>query len=335
MLVTDTPRILIIGVGSIGERHLRCFQKTGRCNVALCEPNADLRQRIAAQYSVDEAFDSIENTPLDRFDAAVVCTPAQTHIPIAAQLVQANLHVLVEKPLSIGLDGIDQLKRAAEERQRVVGVAYVHRANPLLGAMKAALDEGRFGEPRQIVAVAGQHFPTMRPAYRDIYYAKHETGGGAIQDAITHVLKAGEWLVGPLDRLAADAAHQLLEGVDVEDTVHIMTRQGGVLGSYNLNQFQSPNEMFIQVNATKGSCRYEPTNQRWRWMTEASGQWHDETDTTIERDTTFIVQANAMLDCITGKRDKPFCALEEGEQTLRVNLAALRSAADGSQFISV
>ena len=68
-------------------------------------------------------------------------------------------------------------------------------------AMKAALDSGRFGRPVQLVAVCGQHFPTYRPAYREIYYRDRATGGGAIQDAITHVLNLGEWLIGPVDRL--------------------------------------------------------------------------------------------------------------------------------------
>ncbi len=38
---------LIIGTGSIGERHLRCFQKSGLYSVSACEPNDTLRQEIA------------------------------------------------------------------------------------------------------------------------------------------------------------------------------------------------------------------------------------------------------------------------------------------------
>ena len=73
--------------------------------------------------------------------------------------------------------------------------------------------------------------PTYRPAYREIYYKDRTTGGGAIQDALTHVLNASEWLVGPIRRIAVDAAHQVLEGTTVEDTVHVMARHGGVLGA--------------------------------------------------------------------------------------------------------
>ena len=76
------------------------------------------------------------------------------------------------------------------------GVAYVYRAHPALMEMKQALDHGRFGRPLQVVAVSGQNFPFYRPAYRQTYYADRATGGGAIQDALTHVVNAAEWLVG-------------------------------------------------------------------------------------------------------------------------------------------
>ena len=87
----------------------------------------------------------------------------------------------------------------------------------------------RFGRPVQLTVTAGQHFPTFRPAYKNIYYADRVQGGGAIQDAMTHYLNAGEWLLGPIDRIVADAAHQVLEGVAVEDTVHCLARHGAAM----------------------------------------------------------------------------------------------------------
>ena len=58
---------------------------------------------------------------------------------------------------------------------------------------------------------------------------------------------------------------------------------------------------------------------------EANGDtWHDETIPPLERDTLFIAQASAFLDAVEGQRP-PLCSLDEGLQTLRVNLAALAS----------
>lgn len=332
--MSPTHSVLIVGVGSIGERHLRCFQQTGRTRLSLCEVNAALREKIAQQYGIDRAYADLDAVMEELPEAAVIATPAHLHIPMATRLAEAGVHLLIEKPLSTSVDGIDALREMVRRRGLVVGVAYVMRAHPALRAMKAALDSGRFGRPVQLVAHCGQHFPTYRPAYRDIYYKDRRTGGGAIQDAMTHVLNAGEWMVGPIDRLTADAAHQVLDGVEVEDTVHVLTRQGDVLGSYSLNQYQAPNEWVLTIVCTKGTVRCEVTRLRWRWMTEPESPWHDEPVEPFERDYLFVAQAEAFLDAVEGKA-APSCTLHEGLQTLRANLAALDVPNEGMGWKTV
>ena len=322
-------KVLVVGVGSIGHRHLRCFQATGRVELSLCEVNQVLRDRLAREYGIQRAYASLDAALADPHDAAVVATPANFHVSMATRLAEAGLHVLLEKPVSTSLAGIDALGKTVAERGVVAAVAYVYHAHPVVQAMRSALASGRFGRPVQLVAVCGQHFPTYRPAYREIYYKDRATGGGAIQDAITHVLNMGEWLIGPIDRLLADAAHQVLEGVEVEDTVHVLTRQRGALGSYSLNQHQAPNELTVTVICENGTARFENHACRWRWMLRPEQPWHDETFAELPRDALFIAQANGFLDAIE-KGSPPLCTLDEGIQTLRVNLAALESVQSGA-----
>ncbi|MBS0210111.1 MAG: Gfo/Idh/MocA family oxidoreductase [Planctomycetes bacterium] len=319
-------RVLIIGVGSIGERHLRCFQATGRADVSFVETNDSLRATIAERYRVPGFAELAMATP--GCDVAVVATPAPSHLEIATILADAGSHVLIEKPLGTSTLGSDRLACVARERNVVVGVAYVYRCIPTLSAMREAIQSGRFGKPVEIVATCGQHFPSYRPAYRNTYYVDHALGGGAIQDALTHVLNAGEWLVGPIDRLVADAAHCVLEGVAVEDTAHLLTRHGDVLGSYSLNQFQPPNEVVITVNCQRGTVRWESHTQRWRYMTVPDGPWTDMPGEPLSRDAIFVEQAQQFLNAVD-HRTPPPCTLAEGLQTLRVNLAALASVKVG------
>jgi predicted dehydrogenase len=322
------PRhILVIGVGSIGERHLRCFQATGRARVSFVEINDALRETIAQRYDAP-GFASLEAALATRPDAAVVATPAHLHLDLAMQLAAEGLHVLVEKPLDVRADGAQQLAEIASERGVLVAVAYVYRCFPALMAMRQALLSGRFGAPLELVAVSGQNFPRYRPAYRETYYTRHATGGGAIQDALTHLLNAGEWLVGPIDRLVADAAHCMLAGVEVEDTVHVLARHGQVLASYSLNQHQAPNELTLTVICKRGVVRWESHLNRWRWTIGPDEPWKEESHEPLPRDAAFIAQAHAFLDAVAGTSPPP-CSLAEGLQTLRVNLAALASAASG------
>ncbi|MBT3603263.1 MAG: Gfo/Idh/MocA family oxidoreductase [Candidatus Latescibacteria bacterium] len=329
-----TFRVLVVGVGSIGERHLRCFKATGRVELAFCESVTERREAVAREYGIEETYATFDDALTASFDAAVVATPAHFHVAMATQLAEKGVHLLIEKPVSTSLDGVDALQRIVSEQGLTAVVGYVHRMHPMLQAMKKALDTGRFGKPVQLVGLSGQHFPKYRPAYHEVYYANRQVGGGAIQDAITHLLNAGEWLVGPIQSLVADANHQVLPKVTVEDTVHVLTRQGSAMGTYTLNQYQAPNEMSITVVCTEGTLKFERHNNRWGWMVEPDTPWHWVGGDVLARDVGFVDQAQGFLNAIEGN-ETVLCTLEEGIQTLRVNLACLKCMDDRDRMISI
>ncbi len=320
---------LIIGCGSIGERHLRCFQKTGRCSVAACDTNPTLLATIKERYGV-EVFASLDAALAEaRFDSVVICTPAHLHLPIAIKLLNLRLHVFIEKPLAIDTALVPQVREAIAQAQRFVAVAYVYHLMPWVANAREFLKQGELGKVLHVSSMSGQHFPTFRPTYRDIYYTRHELGGGAIQDALTHLVNAVEWLIGPCTRVYCDAAHQALEGVTVEDTVNVTARHGQMLVSFAMTQFQTPNENTLLIHCENGSVKIETNHQRWGVMRRGDADWTWHQTPPQERDDMFIAQANAFLDGVEG-RDTPLCTFEEAVQTLKFNQAALRSAATGA-----
>lgn len=326
-------RVLIIGGGSIGERHLRCFHKTGEADVSLCEINSELRSRLVGQYEIRGCHADLEAALAAGPELVVVCTPAHLHIAQGIQCAQAGAHLLIEKPLSTSFDRIDELLAVVAERKRVAGVAYVLRCHPMLAAMRDAWARGEYGRPLHITVVGGQHFPTYRPAYRNIYYKDRATGGGAIQDALTHLVNSVEWIAGPATAVAADAQHQFLDGVTVEDTVNLIARHGPALATYSLNQYQAPNETSITVVGETGSTRWEAHSSRWLSMRQPGAEWEVMGACTLERDDMFIEQARRTLQAIEGAAPVT-CTIAEARQTLRVNLAVLE-AADNRRWVTV
>jgi predicted dehydrogenase len=323
-----SKQVLVVGCGSIGERHLRCLLKTGRTQVTACETNSGLLARMKLEYrvagfaSLDEALSS------QKFDGVVICTPAHTHVGLALIALRSGAGLLIEKPLSVNLERVDELKQEIARAGRFVGVAYVYHFMPAIQQAREVLRTGDLGQPLQVSVVTGQHFPTFRPAYRDIYYARHETGGGAIQDALTHLANAVEWLVGPTNRIACEAKHQALEGVTVEDTVSAAARNNDVLVSYSLNQFQAPNEISIQIHCERSSLKMELHEQRWAVFPRGAAGWDYHPAPVTHRDDLFVAQANAFLDGLDGNPNE-LCTFEEAIQTLKFNLAALQSARTG------
>lgn len=318
--------ILIIGTGSIGERHLRCFQSTGRCRVTACEPSAVLREKITTHYGCDAHASLEEALAAGPWDAAVICTPANTHIPIARTCLSAGIAVLIEKPLAVSLDGLDALAAEMETSGRVVRVAYTHRSIATNIATREIVQSGRLGPIRHVTVVAGQNFPAARPAYASTYYAQRSSGGGCIQDALTHLLHAVEWIVAPIKTVYCEASHQALETSEVEDTVNLMAQlEGDIPASFTTNQFQAPNEVILTLHGLKGSVRAEIHRQRVGLMFQGDTDWTWTPLPAEERDAMFVRQAEAFLDACEGKPDH-LSTLAEATQTLQVNLAALKSS---------
>ena len=326
-------RVLIIGAGSIGERHLRVLQSLHRCTkVEFCEPHPQRRAEIALRYSIPDAsaFADLEAALASTtYNAAVIATPAPSHVAIGLRLTRLGIHHLVEKPLSLTLAGVDEYTRAVDKAGVLVAVGYVHRAHPAVAAIRQQIASGRFGKLLDLTFAAGQPFATLRPAYRDVYFAKPELGGGAINDMITHFYNMGDWLAGPISRLVTDAAHQTLAGVSVEDTVHTLARhQGGTMATYAINLYQHPNECFVTAVCELGTLRADYARRRWSWTGE-DGVWTHEAVSVPHGDEMYRIQNAAFLDAVEG-RGHVLCSLKDAVRTLRVNMASHRSVAESS-----
>ena len=317
--------ILVIGAGSIGERHIRCFLKTGRARVSVCEIDRALLDRMENDYDLSQACEDLGDALLSNPRAVVIAAPAHLHIPMAIRAAEAGCHLLIEKPLSTDISGVEDLKRRVIEQRLVAQVGYTFRHHPLVAKVKDQIDQGRWGLPLQLTIVSGQHFPTYRPAYRDIYYARHETGGGAIQDALTHFLDTAQWWLGSIDRLTGDMEHLSLKGVAVEDTVNVLARHGNIMASYNLNQHQYPNESIFTLVCERGTLRLELCANRLRIMDRPDGEWEDEISNAFQRDNIFVSQANSFLDAIEGQPSIS-CTIDEAKHTIGCQMALLEEA---------
>lgn len=326
-LVSEKIPVLVVGAGSIGERHARCFLATGRASVAICEPRADRLADLQAAYPLSAAYTAWETLPLRDYAVVVICTPAPFHEAMATRALNEGCHVLVEKPLTLDLPSAERLCAAAEAATTASGTAYVYRSMPIVSDLKARLERGEIGRVRHVLGAMGQDFPRYRPAYADVYYRDRATGGGAIQDAITHVVNLVQWCVGLESQVSCQADHLMLPRVEVEDTVALsLRRPGEFLVSLTLNQFQKNNDCLVDFAGETGTLRLDLRARRlglnrgeeWHWSGAYPG----------ERDAAFTRQANLFLDAATGKGSFP-CSIAEGAETVRTITAALESCRTG------
>lgn len=319
-------RILMIGAGGIGLKHIRFFNSLDEPpRLAVLDPNPESTAKASELGAeiLDATWDSLD---LSDFHGALIAAPAPFHIPYAARCLREGLPVLSEKPLSHTWDGVEDIVAQAEQSPTPSGVAYVRRYHPLHERAREFLASGALGEILDVRVFGGQPYYQYRPDYRKIYYARREMGGGCLLDCASHMIDLVQYYLGPADSMSGRMRHLALEGVEVEDTVSLsLDFQGGALGSMHINQFQPANETCVEFSGMDGVLRImEPafTCKVWRKGSEA---WEDLPHEPGDVAEAFRRQAQAFLNVIDG--GPPMRAsFRDAANTLRLCLGVLEQA---------
>ncbi len=122
-MASSVPGVAVVGCGLISQRHLDAFRQLG-ANVAWVVDTSPERRDAAARRYGARATAQIEEALADpAVEAVDLCLPHNLHAPMAVQALEAQKHVLCEKPLAISLEEADAMIDAADRSGRVLMVA--------------------------------------------------------------------------------------------------------------------------------------------------------------------------------------------------------------------
>lgn len=326
---------LIVGVGSIGERHLRNFLRIEGVRCSIAETNPATRSKMASEYPVEASYADYREADLAAFDGVVVCVPANLHVAIGRDVVSAGTHLLTEKPLAMSLEGVEDLKRLRDEKGVVASVAFTYRSDPLIAEARRIARSGELGAMRLVNGYNGQYWPRMRKDYPPQYAQRRETGGGVIPDCLVHAINYLEWIFGPAAEVAAKHWRLTLEDVATEDTGFVTLRfAGGEIAQIGTCLCQRDTNSRMQFVADRGTVQMRGGVDALEIFDDATGAWASGQARRGDRDDVFRDQAAHFIECIRGQA-QPRCTLEEGEQTLRTVLAALDSADGDGRTVAI
>lgn len=298
-------RALVIGYGSIGQRHARVLEALGH-EVA-----------VASRRDVDHPrrFSSLEAALADfRPGYAVVASETALHRAAFQALRRSGFAgtTLIEKPLFHDLAADDA---AVEDG---VFVAYNMRFHPLLLRLREWL------EGRKLLAASihvGQHLATWRPwrDYRESYSSQRALGGGVLRD-LSHELDYVLWLFGPWRRVAAIGGATGALGIDADDRWSILLEcERCPQVNVSLSYLDHAPRRQIAVNAADDSAVAE-----FFAGTFAAGDGKNSEHIAVEREESYRRQHDAILAARPGAA----CTYGEGYSVLRLIDAIERAAAE-------
>jgi predicted dehydrogenase len=292
MAMTVT-RFGIVGCGSAAVPVCQAIANLPDTTLArVHDVNVELARDLSERCNVPYTTDVNELLNDSDIDAVYLAVPHDLLAGLARQVLQANKHALVEKPLALTLDEIDELIALAEEKQRALGVFYEMRYADSFRQARELVQAKRLGE---IFGVKMQTLIDKKLTYWNVGYSgrsanpwrgeKKRAGGGVTLMNTSHLLDA-LWYVTNLQvtRVAAESG-TLVAHVEVEDTLAATLRfHNGALGSLFAGAHivgAHAGEAF-EIYGTHGTLRVpdpysdEPLEifLRTRWNDIPAATWH-------------------------------------------------------------
>lgn len=324
-------RVLIVGLGSIGRRHLANLRLIDRAaHITIWHQHlkrADgAEDRSRAECIVYSLEDALNTKP----DVALITCPASLHMEIGLALAQRGIHLFIEKPLSNRLDGVDELIDLCRERSLVLMVGYCFRFYRPLQVMRQAVFEGRIGRILAIHAEVGQYLPEWRPGsnYRQSVSARHDLGGGAVLE-LSHELDYVRWLVGEIKAVSAQIGHLSDLEIDVEDTAEIVLQlSSGAMGSVHLDMIQRPATRTCRIIGTEGTLTWDGVCHQVQLFSTSADKWSDlHPPEVIDCNDMYVAELRHFLDCVRGN-NAPIVTGDDGRRVLEIALAVKQSSQD-------
>jgi predicted dehydrogenase len=212
----------IIGLGSIGRRHLRLARKLRpQLNIIAVRSGQGKKfheEKLADTilYSLDEVIDA-------GVQAVIIATPATAHIHQAINLMGKKIHILIEKPLSHSLEHVNELLKVEKESKAVGLVGYCLRYNSGALKFKDMLKNKNTGQILHVQVDCGSYLPDWRKGkdYRQSVSAKAELGGGVLLE-LSHELDYIRLFFGEMKSVFANIQNSGTLDIDVEDTVDMI-----------------------------------------------------------------------------------------------------------------
>ncbi|MBM3507421.1 MAG: Gfo/Idh/MocA family oxidoreductase [Alphaproteobacteria bacterium] len=326
------PHILIIGSGSVGRRHAKNLAAEG-CTISAVDPRGDRLRQISKELTVVGCFETIEqglHVEAKTLTGVVIGSPTAYHVPQCRAALQANLPILLEKPVAPDLAAAEALVGLVANSKAPLLLGYTWRWWPPLAQVRKLLAINAIGAVRHVRFTMAAHLADWHPweRYQDFFMAHAEQGGGALLDE-SHWIDLALWFFGMPESVSARVEKISDLEISSDDNVDmLLAYPRGLRVSLHLDLYARPHERTIRFSGEKGTILWTASPNRVAVAHGAEGKWA-ETDYTCERNYMFVAVGREFLAVARGEA-KPSCTIEDGARVLRVIEAARKSHASGT-----
>ena len=320
-------KLLFIGMGSIGKRHLKNCLALGYSDVYIFS-GSFTDYTLVSQERCFKGLNKALSAHI--YDVVFISSPTSTHIDILNELVGTpHKCIYMEKPVSHNIESIDLEFLSCFHKKEAMVVGYDLRFDPGLNKCIEWIEKGIIGKLLAFNAFVGSYLPDWRPNidYRQSMSAQKKYGGGVMLD-LAHEFDYLYFLFGEVNRLSCFYQKTGVLEIETEDLAHLILEfKSGVSGALSLDYLQREYTRYCRVTGSEGSILWDYASNR---VTLFKG--HNVCDifdyNYFSRDDRF----KAILGCILNRTfaDKRLVGFDDALYSLNMILKAKHSSETNS-----
>ncbi len=307
---TKQYKILLIGQGSIGKRHLNNLFSIGQNDITVFDVNKTSLDEAIKKFPNIKISSGLESSLAEAPDIVFICSPTSFHAEHITLAAKAGAHIFIEKPLcsSVKKKDIDEIESLIKSSGKKFYIGFNNRFEPGIRKLKELIDKKTIGDIYFFKAEVGFFLGYWRKGtdYTKSYSSSKNKGGGAIFDW-SHELDYLSWIFGKPEQvscLSKNAGTKLVADID-DFTSVMMDYKNNVAGVLTLDCLQKTYSRTCKVVGENGSILFDFKKKKIDWIIVK-----DEKETTntfeyrdFDYNETYISEIKEFIDSISENRD--------------------------------
>jgi predicted dehydrogenase len=329
----------IIGIGTIGKRHLMAINKIVNINLVGIVDLSEPAQKFCLEKNIPLFKNLNELLKNNQVDGVIISTPTISHYENAISAMELGLDILIEKPIAATVIEAQEITKTAIKNKCKVLVGHQRRFYPLVLKTKEIVKNNELGE---VVGLSGLWALRKDKDYFIPEWRKEITAGPVITNLI-HDIDYLRFIFGDIEEVTAFTSN-IVNDFDKEDVVTANLKfKNGILGNFLITDcgtspwswetatgenIHLPNliENNLRVVGTKGSLEF-PNLKIWKYKNNGENWMHEiySKELAFSNIDPYVSQINHFKDVIN-RIVEPVTSSEDAELTLKVALSILDSA---------
>ena len=295
-------RFLLVGLGSMGKRRIRCLKRSGHEDILAFDLREDRRKEVESKYRV-ETTGTLANLDFETIDMMIVSTPPDKHEAYIELAIKKRKPVFVEASVILGR--LEALNKAAKKAGVLVAPSCTLRYHAAIKDITAIVKSRKYGKVTNFTYHSGQYLPDWHPYenVKDFYVSKKETG--AAREIVPFELTWLVDLVGFPNRVKGFNGRTMDVGASIDDTYAMaMQFDRGVYGIMQVDVVSRYATRNFILNMEYGQIcwkwdenvvkLYDARNQRWINYCYSVGQAAEGYNKNITEDM-YVDELNAFI----------------------------------------